>query len=129
MRAQPAPPRAEGLDVSKVEVVGFPAELASFPRECLALSPRRTLLGTDVFRPLSGEHPEDETIQGLLILRTEGCMTFANAARAGELECCRNRVIVVHCAVGSRSHKVTRYLLAQGFPRDMNCRESMWRWR
>jgi high affinity sulfate transporter 1 len=40
--------------------------------------------GTDVFRPLSGEHPEDETIPGLLILRTEGRMTFASAPRARE---------------------------------------------
>ena len=28
--------------------------------------------GTDVFRPLSEEHPDDETFPGLLILRTEG---------------------------------------------------------
>ena len=35
--------------------------------------------GTDVFRPESGNHPEDETIPGLLIVRTEGRMTFANA--------------------------------------------------
>jgi sulfate permease, SulP family len=35
--------------------------------------------GTDVFRPPSLDHPEDETIPGLLILRTEGRMTFASA--------------------------------------------------
>jgi sulfate permease, SulP family len=35
--------------------------------------------GTEVFRPESGDHPEDETIPGLLIVRTEGRMTFANA--------------------------------------------------
>jgi MFS superfamily sulfate permease-like transporter len=40
--------------------------------------------GTDVFRPLTGEHPGDETIPGLLILRTEGRMTFASAPRVGE---------------------------------------------
>jgi len=34
--------------------------------------------GTDVFRPL-GEHPGDQTFSGLLILRTEGRMTFASA--------------------------------------------------
>ena len=34
--------------------------------------------GTDVFRPQSGDHPEDETIPGLLIVRTEGRMTFAS---------------------------------------------------
>jgi MFS superfamily sulfate permease-like transporter len=37
--------------------------------------------GTDVFRPLSAEHPEDETFPGLLIVRTEGMMTFASAPR------------------------------------------------
>jgi len=40
--------------------------------------------GTDVFRPLSPEHPEDETFSGLLIIRTEGRMHFASAPRAGD---------------------------------------------
>ena len=40
--------------------------------------------GTGVFRPLSGDHPGDETIPGLLIVRTEGRMTFASAPRARE---------------------------------------------
>jgi high affinity sulfate transporter 1 len=40
--------------------------------------------GTDVFRPLTSEHPEDETFPGLLILRTEGMMTFASAPRIRE---------------------------------------------
>jgi sulfate permease, SulP family len=34
--------------------------------------------GTDIFRPI-GEHPDDETFSELLILRTEGRMTFASA--------------------------------------------------
>jgi len=37
--------------------------------------------GTDVFRPLSSEHPDDETWPGLLILRPEGRIFFANAQR------------------------------------------------
>jgi MFS superfamily sulfate permease-like transporter len=40
--------------------------------------------GTDIFRPLSAEHPEDETLPGLLIVRTEGMMTFASAPRIGD---------------------------------------------
>jgi len=40
--------------------------------------------GTDVFRPLSEEHPEDKTWPGLLILRTEGRIFFANAQRIGD---------------------------------------------
>ena len=37
--------------------------------------------GTDVFRPQTRDHPEDETIPDLLIVRTEGRMTFASAPR------------------------------------------------
>jgi MFS superfamily sulfate permease-like transporter len=40
--------------------------------------------GTDVFRPLSTEHPKDETFPGLLMVRTEGMMTFASAPRIGD---------------------------------------------
>lgn len=40
--------------------------------------------GTDVFRPLSTDHPGDETFPGLLMIRTEGRMHFASAARAGD---------------------------------------------
>jgi MFS superfamily sulfate permease-like transporter len=35
--------------------------------------------GTNVFRPRSKEHPEDETFAGLLLLRLEGRVFFANA--------------------------------------------------
>jgi SulP family sulfate permease len=35
--------------------------------------------GTDVFRPL-GDHPDDETLAGLLIARTEGRLFFANVS-------------------------------------------------
>ena len=40
--------------------------------------------GTDVFRPRSDEHPDDETWPGLLILRPEGRLFFANAPRVAE---------------------------------------------
>jgi anti-anti-sigma factor len=35
--------------------------------------------GADVLRPLTPEHPDDETFEGLLILRPEGRLFFANA--------------------------------------------------
>ncbi len=35
--------------------------------------------GADVLRPLSPEHPDDETIEGLLIVRPEGRLFFVNA--------------------------------------------------
>ena len=37
--------------------------------------------GTNVFRPQSLEHPDDETFPGLLLLRPEGPIFFANAAQ------------------------------------------------
>src|SRR5262249_11168771 len=39
--------------------------------------------GTNVFRPRSKEHPEDESFPGLLILRPEGRIFFANAEQLG----------------------------------------------
>jgi MFS superfamily sulfate permease-like transporter len=40
--------------------------------------------GTTVFRPLTAEHPEDETFPGLLMVRVEGRIFFVNAQNAGE---------------------------------------------
>jgi MFS superfamily sulfate permease-like transporter len=40
--------------------------------------------GTTVFRPLTAEHPEDETFPGLLMVRAEGRIFFVNAQNAGE---------------------------------------------
>jgi sulfate permease, SulP family len=40
--------------------------------------------GTNVFRPRSQEHPEDETYPGLLLLRLEGRIFFANAQLIGQ---------------------------------------------
>lgn len=40
--------------------------------------------GTDVLRPLSPEHSDDETFDGLLIVRPEGRLFFVNAPYVGE---------------------------------------------
>jgi high affinity sulfate transporter 1 len=40
--------------------------------------------GTDVLRPLTSEHPDDEMLKGLLILRPEGRIFFANAQLVGD---------------------------------------------
>ena len=40
--------------------------------------------GTDVFRPRSSDHPDDESWPGLLILRIEGRAFFLNAQRIGD---------------------------------------------
>jgi sulfate permease, SulP family len=40
--------------------------------------------GADVLRPVSPEHPDDETFDGLLILRPEGRLFFVNAQSVAE---------------------------------------------
>jgi MFS superfamily sulfate permease-like transporter len=40
--------------------------------------------GTDVFRPRSADHPDDQSWPGLLILRIEGRAFFLNAQRIGD---------------------------------------------
>lgn len=40
--------------------------------------------GADVLRPLTSEHPDDETFEGLLILRPEGRLYFANAQNVAD---------------------------------------------
>ena len=40
--------------------------------------------GADVLRPMSPEHPDDETFEGLLIVRPEGRLYFVNAQNVAE---------------------------------------------
>jgi SulP family sulfate permease len=59
--------------------------------------------GTDIFRPQSEDHPEDQTIPGLLIVRTEGRMTFASAPRARDdiaalVAASKPQVLVLECS-------------------------------
>jgi len=51
-----------------------------FPVHVLGRKP-----GTNVFRPRSPEHPDDETFPGLLLLRPEGAMYFFNTPRLAHL--------------------------------------------
>jgi high affinity sulfate transporter 1 len=58
--------------------------------------------GTTVFRPPSSEHPDDETWPGLLIVRTEGRLFFANAERVADrlrplVDASHPRVVVLDC--------------------------------
>ena len=61
-----------------VSLVGLILHASSHPFHVLGRKP-----GTSVFRPRSPEHPEDETFPGLLLLRPEGAIHFANAQRLG----------------------------------------------
>src|SRR5271166_2259312 len=62
-----------------VSLVGLAYQVAEPPVYVLGRKP-----GTNVFRPRSEEHPEDETFPGLLLLRLEGRVFFANAERIAE---------------------------------------------
>jgi high affinity sulfate transporter 1 len=56
------------------------ASQAAFPRVSVIGRKR----GTDLLRPLSPEHPDDETFDGLLIVRPEGRLFFVNAQNVTE---------------------------------------------
>jgi SulP family sulfate permease len=62
-----------------VSLVALAYQVADPPVYVLARKP-----GTNVFRPRSKEHPEDETFPGLLLLRLEGRVFFANAGQIAQ---------------------------------------------
>lgn len=63
-----------------VSVIALAQQMAQPPVELLVRKP-----GTTVFRPRSKEHPNDELIPGLLILRPTGRLFFLNAERVAEV--------------------------------------------
>jgi high affinity sulfate transporter 1 len=62
-----------------VSLVALAQQVANPPVFVLGRKP-----GTNVFRPRSPEHPEDESYPGLLMLRMEGRLFFLNAERIAE---------------------------------------------
>jgi MFS superfamily sulfate permease-like transporter len=62
-----------------VSLVALASQVADPPVYVLGRKP-----GTNVFRPRSKEHPEDQTFPGLLMLRLEGRIFFANAEIIGQ---------------------------------------------
>ena len=62
-----------------VSLVALASQVADPPVYVLGRKP-----GTNVFRPRSKEHPEDNTYPGLLLLRLEGRVFFANAEIIGQ---------------------------------------------
>ena len=95
-----------------VSLVALAYQVADPPVYVLGRKP-----GTNVFRPRSAEHPEDETFPGLLLLRPEGRLFFANAERAAEkmralIEAENPRVIALHLrAVFDLEYSVLKKLL------------------
>lgn len=61
-----------------VSLVGLAHQVSDPPVYILGRKPN-----SNVFRPRSSEHPEDESFPGLLLLRPEGRIYFANAERIG----------------------------------------------
>ena len=62
-----------------VSMIGLASQTAS-PRVSVIGRKR----GADVLRPLSSEHPDDETFDGLLIVRPQGRLFFVNAQNVAE---------------------------------------------
>ena len=62
-----------------VSMIGL-ASQSAYPRVSVIGRKR----GEDVLRPLSPEHADDETFEGLLILRPEGRLFFVNAQAVGQ---------------------------------------------
>lgn len=78
-----------------VSLVALAYQVADPPVHVLGRKP-----GTNVFRPRSSEHPEDETFSGLLMLRPEGRLFFANAERIAQkirplIEAAKPRVVAL----------------------------------
>lgn len=79
-----------------VSMVALAYQVADPPVYVLGRKP-----GTNIFRPLSKEHPEDETFAGLLLLRLEGRIFFVNAEHIAEkikllIEEAQPQVVALH---------------------------------
>ena len=76
-------------------IVALAYQVANPPLHVLGRKP-----GTNVFRPCSSEHPEDETFPGLLVLKPEGRIFFANAEQLAhkismQIEIAQPRIIAI----------------------------------
>ena len=69
----------QGILVAIVSVVALAQQTSNPPVHVLGRRP-----GTNVFRPSSPEHRQDESFPGLLLLRPEGRLFFLNAERVAE---------------------------------------------
>ena len=78
-----------------VSLVALAHQLADLPVYVLVRK-----RGTNVFRPASDEHPDDESFPGVLVLRPEGRVFFANAEQVGQkmrplIEAAKPRLVVL----------------------------------
>jgi len=87
--------------------------------------------GTDVFRPLSDEHPQDETLPGLLMLRVEGRLYFGNAQRVSEkirplIERTKPTVVVIDCSAVTDIEYTALKMLTEAEERSRHDGVTLW---
>jgi len=101
----------------------------------LAYDPRvdelRRKPGTNVFRPRSPEHPEDEAIPGLLIARPEDRLYFGNAANvSGKLQALAKatdpKVVLLDCSAIPGFEYTALKMLVEGEERQREQGRELW---
>jgi high affinity sulfate transporter 1 len=106
--------------------VGLAYQVADPPVYVMGRKP-----GTNVFRPRTKEHPEDETFPGLLILRPEGRIFFANAEHIAEkmrrlADEAHPRVVAIDLSAVPDLEYTALKALAEGEKRQRNRGVRMW---
>ena len=87
--------------------------------------------GTDVFRARSSMHPDDETWPGLLLLRIEGRIFFANATTIGEkflqlITETQPKVVVIDCSAVYDIEYTALKMLGEGERKLREAGITMW---
>lgn len=109
-----------------VSLVSLAAQVADPPVYELARK-----VGTNVFRPRSNEHPEDETFPDLLLIRLEGRIFFANAALIGQkirllLDEFKPRVVALDLSSVPDLEYTALKMLTEAEKRERNQGVSLW---
>jgi SulP family sulfate permease len=109
-----------------VSLLALSHQVADPPVHVLGRKP-----GTNVFRPRTQEHPEDESFPGLLLLRPEGRIFFANAARIGEkiriaIEEAKPRVVAIDLRSVFDLEYTALKMLIEGEKRIRDAGVSIW---
>jgi len=109
-----------------VSLVALAYRLADPPVYVLGRKP-----GTNVFRPRSKEHPEDETFPGLLLLRLEGQVFFANASQIAQkmkalVEESEPKIVAVHLRGVPDLEYTALKMLTEGVKRQRESGIAVW---
>jgi high affinity sulfate transporter 1 len=109
-----------------VSLVALAYRLADPPVYVLGRKP-----GTNVFRPRSKEHPEDQTFPGLLLLRLEGQVFFANASQIAQkmkalVEESQPKIVAVHLRGVPDLEYTALKMLTEGVKRQRESGIAVW---